>query len=125
MIFYSYDENGFYAGEVLGQKNPAFGELEQPEFLQPAKTTSIAPPNAEINKIAKFINDSWIIVDDPKFLLEQEEKEKLAIIEQQIKEQLAQQATQESIRLQKIQSIKQKLNLLGLTEDEISVLIGG
>lgn len=63
-MFYSYDENKLYNGEIEGQKNPR-GQGR----LQPADTTVVAPPEMAEGETAKFseVSQSWAIVPDERY----------------------------------------------------------
>lgn len=119
MKFYSYDEEGYFLGEIIGQKNPAYGELGQPEYLQPGKTTTVKPPQAPKNKIQKFVNNAWVLVDSPEYLAFEEQKKSEKIMEEQIKIYEANQIAKQS----SIESAKAKLMALGLTNDEIKAIL--
>lgn len=119
MKFYSYDEEGYFLGEIIGQRNPAYGELGQPEYLQPGKTTKIQPPEAAENKIQKFVDGSWVLVDSPDYLAAEEQKEADKIMEEKIKTSQA----NELARQASIASAKAKLAALGLTNDEIKAIL--
>ena len=65
MIYYSYNVvTGEFTGSGNAFPNPAFGEEMQPEFLFPADTTEIAPPEVSTNQAAVFTSGSWNIVSD-------------------------------------------------------------
>lgn len=61
MNFYAYNERGIFTAVVAGQKNPK----KQNEFLQPANTTTIAPPEEySINEVPSFDEDlgQWVLI---------------------------------------------------------------
>lgn len=120
MPFYSYDDNGFFTEETTGQKNPAFGEEGQPEYLQPAKSTVKAPPQASPEKIAKFSNGDWELVDHPEHLKMLEEKAQ----EEQLKKTKKEMAKKAADKAAQLASAKAKLAALGLTEEELKALLG-
>lgn len=65
MKIYHYD---MISGESLGageaRNNPAFGELDQPEYLIPAAATTIAPPSVGQQQAALFVSGAWCVVPD-------------------------------------------------------------
>lgn len=58
MKAYSFDENGFYKGEVIRQKSP----LEQDVWLMPANATDQPPPTAE-GFVPRWIGTGWELIE--------------------------------------------------------------
>lgn len=69
MIVYGYDQEGFYTGTVHCQKDP----MRPGQFLIPSRATQVAPPEVSEGQVARFLNGSWEIVADEKYLIEQQE----------------------------------------------------
>jgi hypothetical protein len=125
MKFYGFDESGYFLGEVVGQRNPAFGEQDQPEYLQPAKSTELSPPNAGQNKIQRFVDGAWSVVDHPQFIAEQKRQEEEALALAEAERVRLEREQEAQIRAVRVNSAKAKLGALGLTEEEILAIIGG
>ena len=73
MEVYSYDkESGIFIGTTIADEDP-----KRPgNYLFPAQTTSIKPPVVAEDKLAKWDNNAWVLVDKPPRELTQEEKDK-------------------------------------------------
>lgn len=71
MEVYSYEkQTGIYIGTTIADEDP-----KRPEnYLFPAQTTSIKPPFVPEDKIAKWDNNVWVLVDKPPRELTPEEK---------------------------------------------------
>jgi hypothetical protein len=100
----------------------AYIEGEQ-EYLKPANCTDLMPP-AEIDKIARFVDGAWILIDDPRVI---QQKEEALIAEEKRKQDAITEALilqQQQKRQAKLASASNKLKALGLTDDEIAALLG-
>lgn len=65
MILYCFDESGAYTGPVSPSLSPARPFVNgQPNYLRPARTTDMAPPQAEANQVPVFDGASWTLVED-------------------------------------------------------------
>ncbi|MDB4507261.1 phage tail assembly chaperone [bacterium] len=73
MEVYSYDkQSGIFVGTTVADEDP-----KRPgNYLFPAQTTSIKPPTIDEDKLAKWNNNAWVLVDKPPRELTQEEKDK-------------------------------------------------
>jgi hypothetical protein len=135
MKAYKFDENGIFEREIMLQPNPMAHIEGESEFLSPPNVTEIAPPEAQEGKLIQFKDGAWILIDDPKVaeLAEKakEEAENLAKIEadkkanelrlQQIQ---AQRDLETEARKSRLASAAAKLKALGLTDEEVTAMIG-
>lgn len=65
MILYGYNERGAYVGPVAAGLSPARPFInDQPNYLRPANTTELAPPEAQAGQVALFDGQAWKLVDD-------------------------------------------------------------
>jgi len=73
MEVYSYDkETGIFVGTTIADEDP-----KRPgNYLFPAQTTSIKPPVVAEDKLAKWDNNAWVLVDKPPKELTPEEKDR-------------------------------------------------
>lgn len=73
MEVYSYDkESGIFIGTTIADEDP-----KRPgNYLFPAQTTSIKPPTIDEDKLAKWDNNAWVLVDKPPKELTPEEKDR-------------------------------------------------
>jgi hypothetical protein len=67
MKIYKYDDSGYFTGVENAQKNPMSHIKGESEYLMKLNSIDIEPP-VGLNKIAKFVNGSWTLVDDPAYL---------------------------------------------------------
>jgi hypothetical protein len=124
MNFYSYDENGYFIGITIGQKNPAFGEEGQPEYLQPGSSTDLEPIKLKKNKVQKFVDKEWILVDDPAYLQKVKDEEEAKKAKEQADKLQADLEAERIARQSRLETAAAKLKALGLTDDEIKAMIG-
>ncbi len=73
MEVYSYDKvSGIYVGNTIADEDP-----KRPgNYLLPAQTTSMKPPTIDEDKLAKWNNNAWVLVDKPPRELTPEEKDR-------------------------------------------------
>ena len=62
MKIYNYDKYGFFIKEEEAEKSP----LEEDVYLFPANSTPIVPPAVDDNKLLRFVNNEWEILDMEK-----------------------------------------------------------
>ena len=73
MEVYSYDKRtGIFIGPTIADEDP-----KRPgNYLLPAQTTAIKPPDVPEDKLAKWNSNAWVLVDKPPRELTPEEKDK-------------------------------------------------
>jgi len=65
MIFYSYDENNIFVGEVTAQVNPR----NKNEYLQPAKSTNVICELEDVvGKVKAFDGEAWNYLPNEKYV---------------------------------------------------------
>ena len=65
MILYCYDESGAYTGPVSPALSPARPFVNgAPNYLRPARSTSLPPPQAGPGEAAVFDGSAWALVQD-------------------------------------------------------------
>jgi hypothetical protein len=89
MRVFSYDERGFFNGEIKAQPNP----LEPGKWLLPARSTSVSPPDFSGDEEPKWNGSSWNLVESRASL---KQKEKKAEEDAQIAEEAAEEEYQKS-----------------------------
>ena len=73
MEVYAYDkETNIFIGTTIADENPR----RPGDYLFPAQTTSIKPPFIPEDKLAKWDNNAWVLVDKPPKELTPEEKDR-------------------------------------------------
>jgi hypothetical protein len=95
MNAYSYDENGFYLGEVSQQPSP----LEPGVFLVPAMATVKPPLVAGENQENRFANGEWLLVESRKSIADKLNLEKLRTEKEKADAEAARLAAEEAARI--------------------------
>lgn len=116
MEVYSYDkQSGIFVGTTVADEDP-----KRPgNYLIPAQSTLIKPPFVPEDKIAKWDNNVWVLVDKPPRELTPEEKDKRNYVAPSAMELLR---NERNIRLNAVEwMVSRDITTLGTVSDNLKI----